>query len=324
MKISVTGLFLQLVDRGCQEGGRRNNEKPSLLFVHVLMLFASTLVSSSFIVGKLITDHLDPVLLTFIRFLSAACLFAPWVYWRHGFGLTVSLFLRCALISGCLVVFFSCMFLSLRYTSALNTSVLFALVPSISGVYAFFITRERLQREQLWALGCGIIGVIWVIFKGDLQLLLAMQWNQGDLIFLGGCFAVALYTPLVKLLHKDESMEVMTFWVLVTGSMWLFLFCAEKSYTFHWVAVPPLVWYGVLYLSIFTTIITFFLTQYSVGYLGPTQVSAYSYLYPGLLIILDLLLGRGLPPFKVLPGVFIILAAMFVLQQAGTTKSESM
>lgn len=293
-----------------------------MFFVHLLMLLASTLVSSSFIVGKQITFYLDPVLLTFVRFLSAACLFAPWVYWRHGFDLTISLFFRCALISGCLVVFFSCMFLSLRYTSALNTSVLFALVPSISGFYAFFITGERLRREQFWALGCGIIGVIWVVFKGDLQLLLAMQWNRGDLIFLGGCFAIALYTPLVKLLHQGESMEVMTFWVLVTGTMWLFLVCAQESFTTSWKSVPQEVWYGVLYLSIFTTIITFFLTQYSVGFLGPTQVSAYSYLYPGLLIVLDLLLGRGLPPFRVLPGVVVILAAMFVLQQAGKIQGE--
>lgn len=298
-----------------------NRKQPSLLFVHFLMLFASTLVSSSFIVGKHITVHLDPVLLTFVRFLSASCLFAPWVLWRHGLCFSFSLILRCAVISACLVVFFSCMFLSLRYTSALNTSVLFALVPSISGLYAFFIMGERLRSEQLLALGCGIIGVVWVIFKGELQLFLAMQWNKGDLIFLGGCFTIALYTPLVKLLHKDESMEVMTFWILVTGTMWLSLFCVGKSFSTDWTAVPWMVWYGVLYLSVFTTIITFFLTQYSVGFLGPTQVSAYSYLYPGLLIILNLCLGQGLPPLKVIPGVLVILAAMFVLQQGNTTET---
>lgn len=288
------------------------------------MLVASTLVSSSFIVGKQITAELDPVLLTLVRFFSAACLFAPWIYWRYGFCFSLSLFLRSSLISACLVAFFCAMFLSLRYTSALNTSVLFALVPSIAGIYAFFMTGERLKKEQLVALVCGVIGVIWVIFRGDLQLLIAMHWNKGDLIFLCGCLAIALYTPLVKLLHREESMAVMTFWVLVTGTIWLFLFGAGKCLTTDWAAVPSYVWGGVLYLSVFTTIVTFFLTQYSVMYLGSTQVTAYSYLYPGLLLLLDLCLGRSLPPLRVLPGVFIILIAMFVLQRADnntTTKT---
>jgi drug/metabolite transporter (DMT)-like permease len=229
-------------------------------------------------------------------------------------GFSFSFFCRCALISGCLVIFFCCMFLSLRYTSALNTSVIFALVPSISGGYALIFIGERLQKEQLLALACGLIGVVWVIFRGDLSQFFAMEWNKGDLIFLGGCFAMGLYTPLVKILHRGESMAIMTFWVLVTGSLWLLLFAGYKLNTVDWTAVPAFAWLGVIYLAVFTTIITFFLTQYAVPYLGPTQVTAYSYLYPGLVLVIDLLLGHGLPPLQVIPGVLVVLVAMIVLQ----------
>jgi drug/metabolite transporter (DMT)-like permease len=51
-----------------------------------------------------------------------------------------------------------------------------------------------------------------------------------------------------------------------------------------------------------------------VPYLGPTQVTAYSYLYPGLVLVIDLLLGHGLPPLQVIPGVLVVLVAMIVLQ----------
>ena len=43
---------------------------------------------------------------------------------------------------------------------------------------------------------------------------------------------------------------------------------------------------------------------------------AYSYLYPGLVLLIDLALGHGLPPSRVIPGVLVILAAMFVLQKS--------
>ncbi|MBU1566460.1 MAG: DMT family transporter [Proteobacteria bacterium] len=292
--------------------GRGRN--PSAIFVHLLMVFAAILVSTSFTVGAAITRELDPVVLTFIRFTLAAAIFGPFVHFRYGLRFSFPLFLRCALISGCLVIFFCCMFLSLRYTSALNTSVIFALVPSISGGYAIIINGERLGRGQLLALVCGMVGVVWVIFRGDPAQLLAMEWNQGDVIFLGGCFAMGLYTPLVKLLHRGESMAVITFWVLVTGSFWLLAFAGGNLSAVAWESVPVFAWLGIGYLAVFTTIITFFLTQYAVPYLGPTKVMAYSYLYPGFVLLLDLALGHGLPPLRVIPGVLVVLAAMFFLQ----------
>jgi drug/metabolite transporter (DMT)-like permease len=212
------------------------------------------------------------------------------------------------------------MFLSLRYTSALNTSVIFALVPSISGGYALLFVGERLRKEQLLALAFGLVGVVWVIFRGDLSQFFAMEWNKGDLIFLGGCFAMGLYTPLVKILHRGEPMAIMTFWVLVTGSLWLLLFAGAQMTTVDWVAVPAFAWLGVAYLAVFTTIITFFLTQFAVPYLGPTRVTSYSYLYPGFVLVIDLLLGHGLPPLRVIPGVLVVLAAMVVLQNIKDVK----
>jgi drug/metabolite transporter (DMT)-like permease len=279
------------------------------------MVISATLVSTSFTVGAAITAELDPAVLTLVRFTLATCLFGPWVHYKYGLGFSLPLFCRCSLISGCLVIFFCCMFLSLRYTSALNTSVIFALVPSISGIYALIFIGERLRREQLLALACGLIGVVWVIFRGDVVQIFAMEWNKGDLIFLGGCFAMGLYTPLVKILHRGESMAIMTFWVLVTGSLWLLLFAGSKLTTVDWTLVPAFAWLGVVYLAVFTTIITFFLTQYAVPYLGPTKVMAYSYLYPGLVLVIDLLLGHGLPPLRVIPGVLVVLVAMIFLQR---------
>ncbi len=289
-------------------------QKHPLLFIHLLMVLAAMLVSTSFTVGAAITAELDPAVLTLVRFTLAACIFGPWVYIKYGLRFSFSLFFRCALISACLVIFFCAMFLALRYTSALNISVIFALVPSISGLYALVLLGERLQKEQLLALACGLVGVIWVIFRGDLAQLLAMNWNRGDVIFLGGCIAMGLYTPLVKLVHRGEPMAIITFWVLVTGSLWLLLITGGKLRTVDWSAVAVYAWVGIAYLVIFTTIITFFLTQYAVLYLGPTRVAAYSYLYPALVLVIDLALGHGLPPLRVIPGVLVVLAAMFVLQ----------
>ncbi|WP_136795382.1 DMT family transporter [Desulfosediminicola ganghwensis] len=290
--------------------------------LHLLMVISATLVSTSFTVGEAIAGDLDPVVLTLLRFLIASILLTPVIYLRHSLRPNWSLIGRSAIISSCLVLFFWCMFLALRYTSALNTSVIFTLVPAISGVFAILLVRERLGRPQRIALVLGLAGALWVIFRGDLQLLFAMAWNKGDVIFLLGCFSMALYTPLVKFLYRGESMLLMTFWVLVTGTVWLLIFGANKLLAVDLGSVRSMVWWALLYLAVFTTIITFFLTQYCTPHIGATRAMAYSYLYPGLVLLIDLFLGKGLPPVGTLPGVGMVLLAMVVLQYSSLRRER--
>ncbi len=295
-----------------KEGGRKH----SLVFIHTIMILCALLVSTSFTVGKAIAASLDPAVLTLVRFVLATLFLTPYIIIRQRLGFSFSLVWRCGLISLSLVIFFWCMFLALRYTTALNTSVIFTLVPSIAGFYAMVLVKEQLTGAKLIALGCGLVGAVWVIFRGDFSLFLAMEWNRGDIIFLAGCFAMGLYTPLVRLLHRGEPMVLITYWVLVTGSIWLLLFSGRQLAAVDWSAVSLSLWIGVSYLALFTTVISFILTQYSIPYIGPTKVMAYSYLYPALVLLIDLLLGKGWPGLGVVPGVLIVLIAMFVLQRS--------
>ncbi len=284
--------------------------------VHCLMLIASIIVSSSFTVGKAITYGLAPSVLLLVRYMIAVVCLAPIVVMNYGFSLPS--FRRLggySLISVSIVGFFWCMFESLRYTYALNTSVIFTLVPGIAGIYSAIFLQERLGRGRIWALFFGMIGALWVIFRGDINRLVGLQVNYGDLLFLAGCFMMGAYTPLVKWLHQGESMVVMTFWVLVTGTGWLLLLSFPGLGAVDWQAVDLKVWVGIVYLAIFSTIITFYLTYISTLYLGPTRVMAYSYFYPVFVLIINWGLGKGLPPVAILPGVAVVTLASVVLQR---------
>lgn len=286
-----------------------------LYTVHILIFIAAVLVSTSFTVGKAIATGLDPAVLTLIRFSLAAILFFPYIYRSYGMQWPgIASLLRYSIISGALVAFFWLMFLSLRFTSALNTSVIFTLVPGISGIYSAILLKERLGKYRLMALAVAMSGALWVIFHGDLEKLVTLQLGHGDLIFFWGCLFMAAYTPLVKLLHRGEPMAVMTFWVLVTGSLWLLVLGGNRLLSVEWSGIDTIVWAGIVYLAIFCTIITFFLTQIATLYLGPTRVMAYSYLYPPLVLIIDWLLGHGIPPLRTIIGVILILPAMIIVQ----------
>lgn len=295
--------------------GREQSQKRegSLLPIHMLMLLSATLVSTSFNTSAAITRELDPLVLTFIRFFLATLFLGPFIWLKSKFCFSVGFLFRCAVISGCQVFFFWSMFKALRYTSALHTSIIFTLVPSIVGLYALVLLRERMGPDGWFGLFCGLVGAVWVIFRGDLEQLLCLQLNRGDLIFFSGCLVMGLYTILVRLLHRNEPTIAMTFWMLVTGCLWLLLFGFDRIVQVEVTEIPIKVWAGIVYLAFFTTIITFFLTQYSILHIGPINVMAYSYLYPSMVLGIDFMLGNGLPELKVLPGVGIVLLAMFVL-----------
>ena len=283
--------------------------------IHLLLLLGAVLVSGSFPVVAGISNDLDPVVLTLLRFALASILFAPFIWYRYTLVVSFAALTRYSLISLTLVLCFWSMFLALRYTTPLHVSTIFTIVPGLSGLYAMVLNKERLGRPRLVALFLGIIGALWIIFRGDVTLLAEFSWNKGDLIFLVGCISMGFYTPLVRLFHRGESMLQMSFWIMVTGTFWLLILAGPKLISVSWPDVPFNVWTGIAYLAVFSTIITFFITQYALLFLGPTRVAAYSYLYPGLVLVLELLFGGVWPGIEILPGIVIVLVAMIVIQQ---------
>ena len=121
----------------------------SLLFAHGFMLVTMLLVASSFPVGAAITNELDPAVMMFIRFSLATAFFAPYVFIKNGlaFPPKKQLF-RYVVLSVPLVIFFWCMFESLRFTSALNTGALYTSLPAITAVYALFINHLEGRGEK--------------------------------------------------------------------------------------------------------------------------------------------------------------------------------
>ena len=293
----------------------KKSDRAPLGRVHAQVLLGRILVATSFPIGAAIAHGLEPERLTLLRFALATLLFAPYVVWRHGIAIPSARTLAgYAVISASLVTFFWCMFAALRLTTALNAAALFTVLPGIAALYAAVLVRERLGKRRLGALILGAVGALWVVFRGDLGLLLSLGVNKGDLIFLAGLLAMGLYTPLVQLLRRDEPAGVMAFWTMATGTVWLLLLNNWAVFETDWLAVEIEVLAGIVYLAVFTTILSFFIIQHATLHLGPTRVVSYTYLTPAFVVIIDWALGKGLPSAMTLPGVAIIVAVMFVVQ----------
>lgn len=288
----------------------------SKMNVHGLMLLTIILAASSFPVSAVITHDLPPAVMMFIRFLLAAMLFAPYVFIKNGFVFpSFKKMVHYTLLSIPLVVFFWSMFESLRYTSVTNTGALYTLVPAITAVYALLINREITNRFRSFGLLIGTLGALWIVFRGDYGALVSLKLNYGDLIFIFGCLFLGLYNPLVKKFYSGEPMEVMTFWTLFLGACLLLIVSVESIQKIEWHNIEGNVFGGILYLSLFSTLITFFLLQVCIVKIGATKVAAYGFLTPILVILMSVAVGMDEFELTTLPGILLVIMAMFIIQK---------
>jgi len=289
---------------------------------HAAMLVYICLISTSFPVGAAITNELDPVVLTFVRFCLAASVIGG-VLLVRGRALGVEQFrwpkpkdlLRYAVISASIVLFFIAMFEALRWTTPLSTGALSTLVPLMTAGVAFLLIGQKCNGTHLVCLLIGGAGALWVVFDGDVELLRTFSLGRGEIIFIFGCLAFSAYTPLIVRLQRGEPAIVLTFWTTVMGAVLLGLGSLPLFASVNWPAVPAKVWIGLVYLAVFNTAFTFFLLKTASMRLPAHKVMAYSYLVPALVTLLEGMLGHGWPGLAVLAGIAVTASATFLLQR---------
>ncbi len=172
---------------------------------------------------------------------------------------------------------------------------------------------EKPRKTAQIALLLGIVGAIWVIFRGNPAAFFSMKFGAGDGIFFAGTIALSIYGTLVKFLHRGEPMAQMTFWTLVISVLWLLVLVVPRLSGIVWTDVPIAVYSGIAYLAMFTTLITFFVFRWSTPAIGSTKIMSHTYLNPILVLILRVDLGQDYPPLTIYPGLTLIIVATIIL-----------
>lgn len=282
---------------------------------HAAMLLFSVLVAGSFSFGVRAANLIDPAAITAARFALAAgiigglaaarptgiprsALRAPWRY---------------LLLGAIFAIYFVLMFQGLKTASAISAAAVFTLTPIMTAGFGWLLLRQRLTARIATGLALGGVGALWVIFRGDIDQLMRLKIGTGELIYLFGCAFHALYTPLVRRLNRGETAVVFSFGALVAGTLVLTVWGWSAIRATGWTALPPIVWWTILYTAVFATGVTFVLVQFATLRLPSSKVMAYTYLTPAWVIALEALLGQGLPGAVVLPGILATIAALLLL-----------
>ena len=282
---------------------------------HLAMLAFSALVAGSFSLGALAAPLISPAAMTVARFgLAGAVVGAAAFASKNGVPRSAAAApWRYLVLGGLLACYFVLMFEGLRTAAAVPTAAVFTLTPLMAAGFGWILLRQVTSVRMAVALALGAAGAVWVIFRGDVQAIVAMQIGKGEVIFFVGCIAHAFYAPMVRRLNRGEPALVFTFGTLLAGFLLLGLWGGSTTLATDWAHMPAIVWICLAYVSIAASAMTFVLIQYATMRLPAAKVMAYTYLVPCWVILWEMALGHSAPPAKVLAGVVLILAALGLL-----------
>ena len=269
-----------------------SNLRAMLLLVLVMVFWAGNAI-----VGRATAGDIPPLTLAFLRWAGALAILAPFA-WRHVRNDRAALRAgwKPVLLLGVLGVgaFNALLYSGLQYTTATNAMLLQAAIPALVLVLDRVLWKARSGAWQVAGTLASTIGVVVIVFEGQPQKLLGLHLGLGDGLVLGSVLTWALYTVLLRLrpaVHPVSFVAV-TFAIGVIAMAPLALWEHAAGLRVTWNTGTVL---AVAYVSVFPSLISYFIFNYAAAELGSARAGQAITLLPVFGALLSaLLLGEVL------------------------------
>ncbi len=244
-----------------------------------LAVLATLIWSANFVIARGVSAQIPPISLAFYRWLLASIIIFPFalkqfktewpvvkISWRYLFFVAVtgvSLFNTFVYIGG-------------HYTSAINLTLIGT---TTSPVIAVILARIFLKEQIGWLKTAGmtlcIMGVLFLLLKGDIQNALSLEFTKGDLWVLAAAIAFAVYHTLVRKKPAGISPVNFLFVIFSFGTVLLFPF-----YLYEINGAAPVKWsinlvLIILYLALGASVICFLIWNLAINRLGASRTALF-------------------------------------------------
>ncbi len=249
-----------------------------LNFPPLLLLLTTLFWAGNAVVGKIALGYMSSIELSFWRWVLALVLLTPFAYKSvcRDFAYYKShpgLILFLAVLS---VTFYNTFqYLALQWTMAINIGVISATMPLAVFTLTWIFGQERANGQQKLGLMIAILGVLYVIVKGDLQQLLSLSFNQGDLLMLLAVLSFAVYSVYMKRLPLGLD-KLGLLWVLILlgalGILPLYLWDIQQHQLLE-ISLDTLLILG--YVSVFPSLLSYYFWNKAVMMAGANMAGLY-------------------------------------------------
>ncbi len=291
------------------------------LLPYILLAFTNLFWSLNFIIGKLVSGLMPPTTISFFRWLFPAIFFLIINYkqilsCKHLIGRNIPLLLLLGL-SG-YAINSICVYEAVAYTSTINTSFINAFNPVLIALAGFIMYRYPITKKQTIGFFLSLLGVITIIFKGQLERILQLHINIGDLLMVGSICFWAIHTILYK---KKSSSTKLPNQVLFTLMMWSgvlltipFVVIENNIMGWGWIYHIELKHIlGILALNIFPSVLAYSFWNQALTRVSANEVAISQYLIPVFTTLISVsFLGEQIQSFHLWGGGLIFFGVFMV------------
>ena len=284
-------------------------EKPNRSsFASYLLLFLPPLFwSSNFIVGKALVEAVPPWTLNTGRFTVSALILLPALLYRREWPPRQTLIPLILMSLTGVFAFNAVLYIGLRYTSAINATLMNSTTPVTTACIAWLLIGEKITGRRVRGILLSFAGVGWIVSQGSLDTLLRLNFNPGDVIVFFATTLWGFYTVMAKRMMQHLSPLALTSITTCIGALFLLpvasLELAANPTDLRRVEVLA----AFLYLGVFPSFLSFLLWNRSIRTFGPSRASLVYNTLPLFAVILSVIfLGETLRTYQMIGGAAII------------------
>ncbi|MDD7307160.1 MAG: DMT family transporter [Eubacteriales bacterium] len=296
---------------------------------YFLMVIAALVWSGAFIAGKFAVPYVPAFTLTFLRFLISSAVLYPVMklynraHPKDNFKLTkkyIPLFLFNGIVG--MLGYHALFFTALKYTSAINSSIIGAMNPIVTTVIASITMKQKTPPVQTAGIALSFTGVVLTITGDNLSMLTSFDFNRGDIFMAAAVICWASYAVMSKAKGAEVPPLALTFYSFVFCTITLIPFVIwEHPWTLEKIPVSAIL--AIIFMAVFSSVIGYMLQQIAIKKIGASKSSIFVNLVPVFSIILSvIILGEELIPVKIFTSLLII-AGVCICQMSGKRKHQT-
>ena len=283
---------------------------------YIMLVCATLFWAGNFMVGKFaFLTNIPPMSLVFYRWSLVWLILLPFTFKeiirsKDIILKNLPLLLFLALTS--VGLFNSFTYLSLVHTQVINASLFNTAIPAIIILLCFIFKIEKTNKYQIFGLIISVLGILSIITRLNLEIVLSLNFNKGDLIMIGGVITWGLYSSFLK--RKTFTLPLLTL-VHVLCSFGLIFIFPQFIYEFSQGQKIDLnidLFYILIFLALFPSIGSYYCWAGAVSIIGANRAGIFLSLIPLFSTIMAITFFNEQFQFFHLIGAALIILGLFL------------
>ncbi len=257
---------------------------------YLLLTLTALFWAGNAVLARALHELLPPATMAFWRWVLALLLLLPFVMrpmygqrallranWRH-------LALLGVLGVGCYNTF---LYAALQTTSATNGVLISSITPLLIVLIGRVLFGVTMTRRQQVGIVLSLAGVVGIVSRGDMAVLMGLDFNNGDLLLVGGALTWALYTVLLRWRPAGIDTRAFLGATVIGGLVFLML----PLYLVELASSRVAVWNaatgaGMVYFAVFPSILAYLFWNRGVQHIGANRAGLFLHLIPVFGVVL--------------------------------------